>query len=44
VVLLAYLDHLDQVKQERVTLIALPLSIAGVEASPVRAVVLEAEE
>lgn len=41
IVLLAYLDHLDQIRQERVTLIALPLAINGVEASPVRAVAIE---
>lgn len=43
IVLLPYLDHLDQISRARVTLIALPLAIVGVEASPVRAVVLEPE-
>lgn len=41
VVLMAYLTNLDQVSRERVTLIALPLAFKDVEASPVRAVVIE---
>jgi arylformamidase len=41
VVTMAYLDHLYDVHQDRVTLICLPLAIAGVEASPVRAIVVE---
>jgi arylformamidase len=41
VVTMPYLNNLDQVTQDRVTLLALPLKIVGVEASPVRAVVIE---
>jgi arylformamidase len=33
--------NLDQVRQQRVFLIALPLYVAGLDASPVRAVILE---
>ena len=41
VVTMPYLNHLDRITQERVTLLALPLNMTGVEASPVRAVVIE---
>jgi arylformamidase len=41
IVLLPYLNNLDQVSGQRVTLVALPLKLVGAEASPVRAVVLE---
>jgi arylformamidase len=41
VVTMPYLNNLDLVTQERVTLLALPLKMIGVEASPVRAVVIE---
>ena len=33
--------NLDQIGKKRVTLIALPLKMIGVEASPIRAIVLE---
>jgi kynurenine formamidase len=36
-----YLKNLDQIQKKRVTLVALPLKMIGVEASPVRAIVLE---
>lgn len=41
IVTLPYLRNLDRISERRVTLIALPLKMIGVEASPVRAVVLE---
>jgi arylformamidase len=41
VVTMPYLNNLDQVTQARVTLLALPLKMIGVEASPVRAVIIE---
>ncbi|MBI2912036.1 MAG: cyclase family protein [Chloroflexi bacterium] len=41
VVVMAYLMNLDQITQQRVTLLALPLAMVGVESAPVRAVVLE---
>jgi kynurenine formamidase len=41
VLTLPYLNHLDRISKERVTLICLPLNMINVEASPVRAVVLE---
>jgi arylformamidase len=41
VVTMPYLKNLDRISKRRVTLIALPLNIIGVEASPIRAVVLE---
>jgi arylformamidase len=41
VVTMPYLNNLDRITQERVTLLALPLKMVGVEASPVRAVVVE---
>jgi arylformamidase len=41
IVVMAYLQNLDRITKDRVTLIALPLAIAGVESAPVRAVVLE---
>jgi len=41
VVTMPYLNHLDRITQPRFTLLALPLKMIGVEASPVRAVVLE---
>ncbi|MBI4493997.1 MAG: cyclase family protein [Chloroflexi bacterium] len=43
VLVMPYLKNLDQIRKERVTLIVLPLSIAGVESAPVRAVVIEDE-
>ena len=36
-----YIRNLDQISKRRVTLIAFPLNIIGVEASPVRAIVIE---
>jgi arylformamidase len=41
VLTLPYLNNLDQISKERVTLICFPLAIVGVEATPVRAIVLE---
>jgi arylformamidase len=41
VIVMAYLKNLDQITKDRVTLIAFPLAIIGVESTPVRAVVLE---
>jgi len=41
IVTMPYLDNLDQIAQPRFTLMALPLKMIGVEASPVRAVVIE---
>ncbi len=41
IVTLPYLNNLDQVAGQRVTLVALPLKLVGAEASPVRAVVLQ---
>ncbi len=41
IIVMAYLKNLDRIKRQRVTLIALPLAIVGVESAPVRAVVLE---
>lgn len=41
VMVMAYLRNLDRINKDRVTLIALPLAIMGVESTPVRAVVLE---
>jgi arylformamidase len=41
IVTLPYLRNLDHIRERRVTLVALPLKMIGVEASPVRAVVLE---
>lgn len=38
---LPYLNNLDQITKKRVTLICFPLAILGVEASPVRAIVIE---
>jgi len=40
IVTLPYLNNLDRIGSERVTLVALPLKLVGAEASPVRAVVL----
>lgn len=40
VVTMPYLNNLDQIEGQRVTLVALPLKLVGAEASPVRAVVL----
>jgi kynurenine formamidase len=40
IVTLPYLNNLDRIRQQRVTLVALPLKLVGAEASPVRAVVL----
>ena len=42
IVTMPYLDNLDQAGAQRVTLVALPLKLVGAEASPVRAVILEA--
>lgn len=41
ILLLPYLDNLDRITQRRVTLVALPLKMVGVEASPVRAIAIE---
>jgi arylformamidase len=41
VLTLPYLNNLDQITKERVTLICFPLAIVNVEATPVRAIVLE---
>ncbi len=41
VVTMPYLNNLDRITERRVTLLALPLKMLGVEASPVRAVVIE---
>jgi arylformamidase len=41
VLTLPYLNNLDQITKERVTLICFPLAIVDVEATPVRAIVLE---
>ena len=41
VVTMPYLKNLGAIGKKRVTLIALPLKMIGVEASPIRAVVLE---
>lgn len=41
IIVMAYLKNLDRISKDRVTLIALPLAIVGVESTPVRAVVLE---
>ena len=41
IVTMPYLNNLDQISGQRVTLVALPLKLVGAEASPVRAVVLE---
>jgi len=40
IVTLPYLDNLDRIERQRVTLVALPLKLVGAEASPVRAVIL----
>ena len=40
IVTLPYLNNLDRVTEQRVTLMALPLKLVGAEASPVRAVLL----
>jgi len=40
-VTLPYLNNLDQIEGQRVTLVALPLKLVGAEASPVRAVILQ---
>jgi arylformamidase len=40
IITLPYLTNLDRIPKPRVTLVALPLKLAGAEASPVRAVVL----
>jgi tripartite-type tricarboxylate transporter receptor subunit TctC len=40
IVTLPYLNHLDRIGAQRVTLVALPLKLVGAEASPVRAVTL----
>jgi arylformamidase len=42
VVTMPYLKNLEKIGKKRVTLIALPLKMIGVEASPIRAIVLEA--
>lgn len=41
IVTMPYLNNLDRISRQRVTLLALPLKMIGVEASPVRAVVIE---
>jgi kynurenine formamidase len=41
VVTMPYLKNLGAITKKRVTLIALPLKMIGVEASPIRAVVVE---
>ena len=41
VLTLPYLNNLDQIRKERVTLMCFPLNMINVEASPVRAIVLE---
>jgi arylformamidase len=41
---LSNIDNLDQISKERVTLMAFPLNFIGVEASMVRAVVLEGDD
>jgi kynurenine formamidase len=41
IITLPYLNNLDLVAKQRVTLFALPLKMVGAEASPVRAVVIE---
>jgi len=41
VLTLPYLNNLDQITKERVTLLCFPLAIVNVEATPVRAIVLE---
>ena len=38
---MAYLNNLDQISRQRVTLLCFPLAIANVESAPVRAIVLE---
>jgi arylformamidase len=40
IVTMPYLNNLDAITEQRVTLVALPLKLTGAEASPVRAVVL----
>jgi arylformamidase len=40
IVTLPYLNDLDRIPEQRVTLVALPLKLIGAEASPVRAVIL----
>jgi arylformamidase len=40
IVTLPYLNNLDRIGAQRVTLVALPLKLVGAEASPVRAVIL----
>ena len=41
VTIVEYLANLDQIQQERVTLLALPLPIEGDDGSPARVLVLE---
>lgn len=41
IITMPYIRNLDQIGKRRVTLIAFPLNIIGVEASPVRAIVIE---
>jgi len=41
IITLPYLNNLDRISQQRVTLMALPLKMVGAEASPVRAIVIE---
>jgi kynurenine formamidase len=40
IITLPYLNNLDRITEQRVTLMALPLKLVGAEASPVRAVIL----
>jgi kynurenine formamidase len=41
VVTMPYLTNLDQISKDRVTLVAAPLKVMNVEATPVRALVIE---
>ena len=41
IITMPYICNLNQISKRRVTLMAFPLNIIGVEASPVRAIVIE---
>jgi arylformamidase len=41
IITMPYIRNLEQISKRRVTLIAFPLNIIGVEASPVRAIIIE---
>jgi kynurenine formamidase len=41
IITMPYICNLDQISKRRVTLMAFPLNMIGVEASPVRAIVIE---